>query len=202
MIELRASDLSILGYWSVPHDQRGADTDFGATPSLFSIQSGGKLRELVGSLNKNGVYYAFRREHIGAGPVWTAQIGNTPNATGVYIAPSAWDGRTLYVGGGTTSIAGQQCQGSLSALSPDNGSFLWQDCLPVSVYGAVISAPGIVEASGGNRIFIVGSRQGLTLLDKSFPGGKFWGPASISGGTLYQGDMNGRLYALSPSGNF
>jgi len=95
MVEVRASNLAVMGHWSVPPNQRGADTDFGATPTLFSFQSHGKVIGMVGSLNKNGVYYAFRRGDVSAGPLWTAQIGSTLKANGTYIAPSSWNGQSF-----------------------------------------------------------------------------------------------------------
>ena len=52
----------------------GADSDFGSTPTLFNGVIGGQSQPLVGSINKNGVYYAFERDAISSGPVWRTRI--------------------------------------------------------------------------------------------------------------------------------
>ena len=66
------------------------DGDFGATPTLFTASIDGKPTKLVGAVNKNGIYYAFRRGDVAAGPVWkTTPLSIYP----VTIASSAWDGQ-------------------------------------------------------------------------------------------------------------
>ena len=32
---------------------------------------------MIGACNKNGIYYAWRRQNLAAGPVWQRQVGNT-----------------------------------------------------------------------------------------------------------------------------
>jgi hypothetical protein len=128
MIELHADTLSIVGSWQVPAAEAVADGDFGATPTLFTARLEGVSRALVGAVNKNGIFYAFRRGEISAGPVWGARISSSPVA-GCNLCPSgdettaAWDGSWLYVGSTSTTIGGKFCFGSVLALDPATGPF-------------------------------------------------------------------------------
>ena len=73
VIEVRASDLSLVGSWQVPPSQQISDGDFGATPILFTSTQQGVTQDMVGAVNKNGIYYAFQRDNLAAGPVWQDQ---------------------------------------------------------------------------------------------------------------------------------
>lgn len=134
LLELRASTLTVVGSWQVPEEEAVSDGDFGSTPVLFTAPQGGISRGLVGAVNKNGVFYAFERGALGKGPVWRARISSSPVA-GCSQCPSgdeaaaAWDGSHLYVGSTSTTIAGTFCYGSLRALDPATGAFLWERCL-------------------------------------------------------------------------
>lgn len=98
IVEIRASNLGLLNSWSVPVGARNADSDFGATPILFSVPaSHGHATEMVGAVNKNGIFYAFKAGHLRNGPVWEEQISNGgqgPQYGQGDIAPAAW-GRTI-----------------------------------------------------------------------------------------------------------
>src|SRR5262249_30247914 len=127
VFEVRASDLSLVGSWTLPAAQQVDDADFGTTPTLFNGVIGGKSEPLVGVSNKNGVFYAFERDALPAGPVWSTRIainGSAPTLGTGDIASAAFDGTTLYVGGDNTS----SCSGTLNALNPSTGAFIWQHC--------------------------------------------------------------------------
>ena len=61
VIEVNASDLSLVGSWAVPPAQQNTDSDFGSTPTLFTGVIGGQPQPLVGVINKNGFFYTFIR---------------------------------------------------------------------------------------------------------------------------------------------
>jgi polyvinyl alcohol dehydrogenase (cytochrome) len=194
---VRASDLSLVGAWAVPPAQQAIDSDFGSTPTLFNGVIGGQSQPLVGVINKNGIFYALERDALWSGPVWSTRIatggGDPPNGAGD-VAPAAFDGTTLYVGGDATN----GCSGSLNALNPSTGAVIWQDCFTDGgfVIGAVTSASGGVVAVGeGNNIAVVSAATGASLYNYTGTG-PFWGPPTFAGGTLYEGDMAGNLYAL------
>ncbi len=48
----------------------------------------------------------------------------------------------------------------------------------------------------GNDIAVLSAATGASLF--TFTGtGPFWGPSSVAGSALYEGDMSGNLYALT-----
>ncbi len=192
LVKLRASDLSFLDAWSVPRSARISDGDFGSTPTLFEATIGGVVRHMVGLVNKNGLYYAFDRTAIGHGPVWQHAVAGQ-NA----IAPSAWDGTHLYVGGQEVTIDGKKCAGSLKALDPATGGPVWEHCLENGgVTGAVTLAPGVAVVSEGPSVLVLATANGQTLFRYTSQTERFLGPASIANGILYIGSKNGTLYAF------
>jgi outer membrane protein assembly factor BamB len=206
LVEVSASALTLLGHWQVPPSQHKGDSDFGATPTLFTATIAGKTRAMVGLANKNGVYYAFNRAHISAGPVWRARIanqGSCPQCGKGSVSPSAWDGQRLYIAGGNVTINGTKCRGSLRAVRPGTGKLIWRRCLPYGpVLGAVTAVPGVVVVGSGTHLFAMSARTGATLFQfaDTTPGSNFWGAASFSNGVLYAGNQDGRLFAFSPRG--
>lgn len=204
LVEVSASALTLVGHWQVPPSQHGRDSDFGATPTLFTASTGGRTRAMVGLQDKNGVYYAFDRAHIRSGPVWRVRIaspGPCPECGQGDISPSAWDGRYLYIAGGSVSINGSKCRGTLRAVRPATGRLVWRRCLPFgAVLGAVTAVPGVVVVGTSSRLLAVNARTGATLFQYNDPrrGSLFWSAASFSAGTLYAGNQDGRLYAFSP----
>jgi outer membrane protein assembly factor BamB len=199
IVEVRASDLSLVGSWTIPLAQQTCcgDGDWAATPTLFSGVIGGQSEPMVGSINKNGIFYAFERDALSSGPVWSKRIatgGENPTTGSGDIAPAAWDGTTLYVGGDFTS----SCAGTVNALNPSTGAFIWRHCFAEGpVLGAVtVTSGGVVTVGEGNDIAAVSAATGKSLF--TFTGtGPFWGPSSVAGSALYEGDMAGNLYALT-----
>ena len=195
-------DLHVVDRWAVPHSERFFDTDFGSTPNLFTATVKGKTRMLVGVVNKNGIYYAFDRTAIGAGPVWRVRVadgGSMPQVGSGTIAPSAWDGQTrsLYTGGDAVTIAGQACPGSISAVDPNTGGFRWRVCLNDGfVIGAVSGAPGFVVIGEGTHLLVVRTSDGQILYD-NLGTAMFMGPATISNGVIYATDVAGNLTAFA-----
>lgn len=199
LLELNTSDLSLQGSYQPP-DNFG-DADFGATPTLFDATVAGVDTPMVGLVNKNGIFYAFDRADISAGPVWTYDVG-IPGTTGPgnaeYSSSATYDGTSLYVGGDVGQVNGQTCPGTLSALDPATGRARWQLCLPSRILGAVTSASGIVEANAGDTAMVLDSTTGTTLFSYTDPDDNlFWGPAYIGDGVLYVSNNDGNLFAFT-----
>ena len=198
MYELRTSDLSLVGSWTIPVAQQTTDADFGATPTLFNGVIGGQSVPLVGAVNKNGIFYAFKRDALPSGPVWQTRVatgGANPTTGNGPIAPAAFDGTAVYVGGDNTS----GCSGTVNALNPSTGAFIWKHCFTDGgwVDGAVtVTSGGVVAVGEGSNIAVVSAATGASLFTYA-TAGPIWGAASIVGSTLYQGDMAGNLYALT-----
>ncbi len=192
LVELRAADLSFIQSWQVPKSERIQDGDFGATPTLFTTSAG---TPMVGLVNKNGIYYAFKRGDLSR-QVWETRIA----ATGINISSSAWDGQRLYVGSRRVTISGVTCRDGMTALNPDDGAIIWQHCLANTRYtGAVMVVPGLVAIGQGPYVTLLDATSGQILANvKNEDGAAFWGWATISHGVLYIGDTKGRLYAFAP----
>jgi len=204
LVELNAADLSVVNAYQLPASERPGDSDFGSTPTLFTSSTG---TAMVGVDNKNGTYYAFDRSNIGNGPVWKAQIankGDCPQCGAGSISPAAWDGHALFVGGGNTKIAKTSCQGSVRKLNPDNGSILWQHCMSGgSVLGSITAtSSGIVAAAQGNAVIVMNTSSGNTLarLTDNKRGSLLYGGPTISNGIVFEGNLDGNLYAYSVNG--
>jgi len=209
VLALKASDLSLVGSWQVPPSQQVSDSDFGATVTLFTDSSN---RRMAGVANKNGVYYAFDRSNISQGPAWQARIsegGECPECGQSAISSSAFDGARLYIAGGLTSIQEQSCQGSVRAVNPADGVFLWETCLngtgqyPSSVLGSVTVTPELVFVGAGSTVYGLDQSTGKVLIDVNGDRGDgdplppyFWGSPSVANGVIYIGNMDGTLYAI------
>ena len=200
VLQLSADDLTLQGWWRTPPAQRVPDGDFGSSPTLFTAVIGGKPTKLVGAVNKNGIYYAFRRDHLADGPVW-----QTPRLSPVIgtIASSAWDGNRLYIAGGSTRLDGRRCDASVRAVDPASGKYLWQDCVRGGMTNAALTAvPGVVFESAGPILYAFRATDGKELFTFQDEASDWiYSPATVVGGTLYVGSSGGNLYALSPGGS-
>ncbi len=195
LLKLRPTDLSVVSSWAVPASAQIEDSDFGTTPTLFPAVVGGVSRSMVGLQNKNGIYYAFDTTSIASGPLWTA---STCNGCGA-ISPGAYDGSHLYVASGATTLNGATCTGSIGALDPSSGTYIWQDCLTSGyVFGAVSAVPGLAVIGAGPTIQVVRTDTGQVVFQyyDGSSNSTFFGAASISHGVLYAGNKDGKLFAL------
>jgi len=196
IVKLNASNLSLVQSWQLPPADRFTDDDFGATPSLFTATIGGVNHNMVGVLNKNGKYYAFDRTNISQGPIWEAQVGNLGSAHN--IASSAWDGTKLYVAGQTTTINGKSCTGSVNALNPADGTFIWRICQTTGkAFCPVVASPGLLMIGQGRYLKVFSASSGATLFSyqETITGSLFRAPI-ISNGVIYIGNMDGNLDAF------
>ena len=200
VIALRSSDLSLVGSWQIPTAQEIPDGDFGSTPTFFSATINGTQHNMLGLINKNGIYYAFDRANISAGPLWQVKLAAAANGSGTInnVASSAWDNTNLYAVGAQTTIKGTTCPGSLRALNPASGAFLWQDCLNQLPLDPVISVPGLVVVGFGNTFNVDNASNGNVLFtfQDTTTKSNFQGAATILNGVLYEGNNDGNLYAF------
>src|SRR5438132_9475539 len=204
VVALTASNLSLVGSWQVPASQQTADGDFVNTPTVFAAQLGGVTHSLVGVANKNGIYYALDDANISAGPVWQDQVavgGDSPQSGFGSISPSSWDGNTLYVAGGNTTINSASCKGSVRAVNPATGGYIWQDCLNDGpVLAPVSGAPGVVAVAEGDALELVNSSNGSLLFKAADTSSSlYFGGLAIANGAVYIGTQSGNLHAYGAS---
>jgi len=198
IIKLNASDLSLVSSWTVPTSAQSAgDADFGSTPVLFTATINGKARSLVGAVNKNAIFYAWDRTNLASGPVWQSTIATASGspATGSIVS-AAWDGSQLYVGGGNTTINGTSCTGSIDALNPATGAFVWRSCQSSHMYAGITVVPGVVvEGTLGSSVLFLNAATGATLSTYKTASGVD-GESSVSNGIVYVPLGSGSLLAL------
>ena len=197
LVELHSADLSYVASWQVPPSQWDDDSDFGATPTLFSATIDGAEQPMVGAINKNGLYYAFMQGEISNGPVWSTALSNAVGS----IASSAWDGKRLYVAGGNTTINGKFCQGSVNALDPATGKIIWQRCLTDERELAPVTAiPGLIVVGEGRFLLMFDATTGKTVFEyeDTYQDSLFVGAPTIADGLLVVGNMDGYLYTFAP----
>ncbi len=197
MVELTADNLSFLGSWQPPMSEEVDDGDFGAGAILFTATIGGTVHYMVGAENKNGIFYAFERDHISRGPVWRTRL----STAGTNVGVSAWDGTYLYLVGNDTKIHGKSCDGSLRAVDPATGAFVWRDCLSGGrINGSVTLVPGLAVVGVGSTLYAVAT----TTTAMGTPGKVLFSYQDTSYHWFYAGPTisNGVLYAVNSDGNF
>jgi len=203
LVELKTTDLSLVAYWKVPYKQSIGDGDFGSTPTFFEATSGGTLHHMVGLINKNGYYYAFDRANIAAGPIWPvspqlAIPGNSPQIGKGSISSSVVNPQSVFAATGAATVNGISCAGSVASMKQGNGIVNWQKCLPAPVLAPLIAVSGMIVVGAGDTMYILNMLTGKALFTYQDTNSNsiFWGAATISNGILYEGNMDGTLYAF------
>ena len=199
MLELDADSLAILGHWQNPGPGPDANSDFGASPTLFTAADGTRL---VGSVNKDGWLYVFQRDAVSSGPVWKYQVaagGPDPlQGQGSLVAPTFAHG-WLYAAGGTTPGGDP---GSVVALEPGTGAVHWTHIAPGYVFAGMPSLDEmLVVVSNAHD----GSKSWLELLNahtgavvKSFElVGPTYAAPSVGRGLILVYPYSGQLRAFS-----
>ena len=197
IVKLSASDLSVVSSWTVPQSaQQFGDADFGATPTLFTATINGVSRSLVGALNKNGIFYAWDRSNLAAGPVWQSTVAD-PSGSPRSIASAAWDGTRLYVAAGGRTINGTSYYGNISALDPSTGAIEWQTGVLGFMSAGVTVVPGVlIEPYGaGPNLLFLDPATGAQIRIMSTKN-RADGEPTVYNGNIYVSDDTGNLLAF------
>ena len=197
ILRIDLDTLLIEDRWKLPHDGDSIwDGDWGSSPTLFTDAAG---RELVGAGQKDGGYYVFDRNDLASGPLWIAPIarlGEVPQAGDGTLSTAAFDGTTLYVGGGVPrDNEDPAVLGSVCAIDPNDGKILWRHTFAGPVIAPVAYAHGLVFAVGGNSVVALDAATGSVLWSSKMKATGFSGVA-ISQGRVYVGDLFGTFYAF------
>lgn len=201
ILAVRANNLTLVGSWEM--STGGGDYDFGAGPTLFHDSAG---RAMVGALNKNGVFYALNRSNVsragGWSPVWSDNVSWYFNvsthqaACGCSISPAAFDGTTLFVGGGFVRFPnGTEAAGSVRAIDPATGAYRWSVPTAGIVRAGLATADGFVVDAPARNDNLTGwvevrSAANGSLLFSVATNRTVDGPPSIADGILLFGIGN------------
>jgi polyvinyl alcohol dehydrogenase (cytochrome) len=165
IVGLDGKSLARLGAWTVPRADRVVDSDFGASPTVWSVTSGNVRSTFVGACNKNGRFYALDAHTLRLR--WFLQAGDPHlpgSRSGLCLGSAVWDGAHLFVGGPATTIEGTEYHGSVRQVDPATGAIRWETGLPAAVQGSpTLSGGGVIAANTYD--FAPGAVPGVYLLD-------------------------------------
>jgi polyvinyl alcohol dehydrogenase (cytochrome) len=202
IVGLDTTNLGLKDYWPLPQTDPTRDADWGTSPVLFRDSRG---RLLVAAANKNGILYAFRRNHLGAGPVWQKQLaagGPCPQCGDGTTSNGYFDGKRLFFAAGSTTINGHAYAGSVRAIDPATGRFLWQVGLPSEVLGSLAGAHGLIAVpAASGALYVIRASTGRVLYANQLTGhGPVFQPIyaapRIADGYLFIGTTDGVFHAF------
>ncbi len=172
IVSLDPNSLTPVDSWQVPVAQRTDDSDFGASPTVWTATINNVSTPMVGACNKNGIFYAFAQGDLNAGPVWQTRI-TVPYKGGATECDSAaiWDGSQLIIGGGdATTINQVNYPGSVQALDPATGAPTWQTGLsgmivatPTEDGGGVVAAPTWQSTYNDLGVYLMNATTGAII---------------------------------------
>ncbi len=195
-VGLDATTLAVKGAWSpTATNCNTCDDDFGASPTLFTDGNG---RQLVGAVNKNGTFYALDRNNLSAGAVWQTPIasgGPCPGCGNGSISTAYFDGRFVYVAGGTTTLGGEVFRGSVRALDPTTGRVAWAVGLPGTVLGSLTGQAGTVAVPALTGLYVLNGADGRILYANDL-GSQILASPTLADGELFLGTIDGGVHAL------
>ena len=197
IVRLDLDLMSVEDNWKVDlGDDNQWDADWGSSPTLFTDSNG---KQLVGAGHKDGHYYAFERANLSGGPLWAAEVarqGEVPQSGDGTLSTAAFDGKRLYVGGGTPpGVIDPLVHGSVVAIDPASGEIVWRRLFPGPIIAPVSTVNGVVFAAGGNLIEAMDASSGKVLWSYRTQE-TLYGGIAIAGDMIFVGDLSGTLYAF------
>jgi outer membrane protein assembly factor BamB len=197
ILAVNATTMAVTDVWQIPPDVAGIDLDWGTTPMLFTDAKG---RQLVASSNKDGILYAFERSNLAAGPVWQTPVaitGDCPVCGFGTVSTTAIGSNRIYIAGGNSMINGQGYPGAIRAVDPQTGSILWQHGTTDPVIPALTYVNGLVIDGAGSMFEVRDASNGNILYSYQTSG--IYGAASVSNGMIFDGALDGTVYAFGLS---
>jgi outer membrane protein assembly factor BamB len=186
--------MQLVGYWTLPAAESIGDSDFGTTPTLYTAAG----VAMLASINKNGIDYALKRDDLGAGPVWRQVIargGQCPTCDDGSVSSQAFGGGMLYAAGGRGAINDFISAGTVRALNPASGAYIWQRAVPGQVIGALAYDNGMVFDGAGSVFEVRSAASGARLFSYDI-GSQIYAGASIADGIVYVSNTAGELFAF------
>jgi len=195
LVVLDATTLALKSWWHLPAQDAIGDSDFDTSPILFTAAKG---TPFVATVNKNGYIYVFNRNNVAAGPIWKQLIdlaGMCPICEESSVASSTFGQGRLYVAAGNTAIDNDNYRGSVQALDPTTGRFLWRHGTIGAVIGALVYTNGLVIDGAGRYLEVLDAATGARLYSYA-TGDLIYASPSVSHGLIFVGSTDGRLYAF------
>jgi outer membrane protein assembly factor BamB len=192
---LDATTMKLKSYWHLPEKDAIGDSDFDTSPILFSDAKG---TPLVATINKNGYLYAFNRNDVAAGPVWHQLIdipGMCPLCEESSVSSNTFGGGRLYAAAGNTQLDTADYRGSVDALDPTTGKFLWRHGVEGAVIGSLVYVNGLIIDGAGPTIEVLNASTGTRLYSYT-TGDVIYASPSVAHGMIFEGSSDGSLYAL------
>ncbi|MBV8444988.1 MAG: PQQ-binding-like beta-propeller repeat protein, partial [Candidatus Dormibacteraeota bacterium] len=198
VVAINATSMAVVDHWQLPFEAAVSDSDFGTTPTLTTDANNDQLLSVA---NKNGLLYTLNRNNLSAGPIWQKQIaygGDCPTCGDGSISSGAFANGTLYYAGGSVSDSnGIGHSGSVTALNPGTGAVLWTHYLNSPPLGSIVYDNGMIFLGNGSVEEALNASNGQDIWDYQLGAGTYAAP-SVSEGTVFQGALNGTLYAFQP----
>jgi hypothetical protein len=208
VVRLDGATLAKRERWTVPVAERVDDGDFGGTPVPFAATINGTRTLLVGACNKNGRFYAWRRQNLAAGPVWSLQVGGAANSGNSCLAAGVWDaaGSRLFIAGDRTTIGGTSFLGAVRQVNPATGTPVWERGLSGVVLGTpglngsgVLAAATYDNTAANNAAYLLNASTGAILKTIDIGGQKVFGQPVFADPYLLIATSTGGLRAYRPA---
>ena len=195
LVAVDAGSMAITDHWKLPETEAVYDSDFGTSTTLFTDATG---RQDLALINKNGYAYAFNRTSLSSGPIWQQSIaigGDCPTCGQSSVSSGAFGGGTLLMAGGSGVINGVGYPGTVRALNPATGAYLWQHAAPGNVIGALAYDNGMVFDGGGSVLEVLDAQTGQRLYSYD-TGSQIYAGPSIAEGMVFTGNTAGVVTAF------
>lgn len=198
MIAIDANTMQIVDSWKLPESQAVLDSDFSTTAILFNDTNN---RKLVAAINKNGEAYAFDRNNLAAGPVWQKNVAigaECPTCGATSVSSPTFHQGKIFFSGAAGVINGITYPGTVRAIDPATGDYVWQYGAVGSIIPALGSANGLIFDSAKSVFEVLDATNGNRLFSYD-TGSQIYSPASIANGILYTGNLAGNILAFGLS---
>ncbi len=196
ILSLSWKDLAVTDAWQVPSSLVDGDSDWGTSPVPFQTR-GGSWR--VGAISKNGNFYALDAGNLGKGPVWQTRVargGPEPGNGDGSVSTPAYNGSTIFMAGGNTTIGGTSFTSSVQAVNPDDGSIIWQQGTNRGlILGALAANPTLLVDGAGSALEVRDQTTGQILYSYAM-GAPIFAGASFANDMIYASSSDGTIYAF------
>ena len=206
IVRLDPNTLEPKDHWSVPQSQRIADSDFGASPTVWTAELSGRPAEIVGACNKNGEWYALRAHDLAAGPVWHLHFGH--DEYGLCLSAAVWDRATgqLFLSGEPRSPNSAAYEGSVQDTNPATGAVIWQTNLSGSILGTptfdgkgVLAVPTMgQQPNHPSAVYLIDESNGRILATISVENTPVYSQPVFAGKFLFVGTVGDGITAYTP----